>query len=386
MIYLDNSATTFPKPQTVRNAVSAAMAASANPGRSGHPLSLAAARKIYSVRQTAAEFFGMENEARVIFVRNCTEGLNIALKGLLHRGDHVVVSSLEHNAVMRPLEKLSGIGVKYTKARIFAGDDDSTIDSFRRAINKDTRMIVCTHASNVWGIRLPVERLCALAHTYGLLFVLDAAQSAGVLPLSMADGYDVVCCAGHKGLYGPMGTGLMLLSEGVDPDTLTEGGTGSNSFSLVQPEDLPDRYESGTPDLSGIAGLGAGIGFVMGKGREKISSHEFSLITRLYDRLNGKRGVVLYTDRPSEEYSVPVLSFNIEGMHSEEAAAALGRKGIAVRAGLHCAPCAHEFMKTEEIGAVRISPSVFTARSEIDRTAQAVIELADQRKPKSLRL
>lgn len=375
MIYLDNSATTFPKPQQVRNAVSAAMASSANPGRSGHSLSLASAKKIYSVRQTAARFFDMENESRVIFVRNCTEALNIAIKGLLHKGDHVVVSSLEHNAVMRPLEKLSGIGVRYTKAAVFEGDDDSTVDSFRRAINKDTKMIVCTHASNVWGIRLPVERLCALAHTYGLLFVLDAAQSAGVLPLSMNDGYDVVCCAGHKGLYGPMGTGLMLLSEGITPDTLTEGGTGSNSFSLAQPDELPDRYESGTPDLSGIAGLGAGMEFVMNRGIGRISSHEFTLVSRLYDKLEGKPGVLLYTARPSEELSVPVLSFNIEGMHSEEAAAALSKRGIAVRAGLHCAPCAHEMMGTENTGAVRISPSVFTARSEIDRTAQAVLEI-----------
>lgn len=372
MIYLDNSATTFPKPQAVRNAVSAAMAASANPGRSGHALSMAAAERIYSVRRSAAEFFGMENEAQVIFVRNCTEALNIALKGLLHQGDHAVVSSLEHNAVMRPLEKLGSIGVSYTKARVFAGDNDKTLDSFRHAINRNTKMIICTHASNVWGIRLPVERLCALAHSYGLMFVLDAAQSAGVLPVNMQDGYDVVCCAGHKGLYGPMGTGLMLLRDGVLPDTLTEGGTGSNSFSLAQPEELPDRYESGTPDYPGIAGLGAGIDFVRKMGTDRIFSHELSLVSALYERLSAQKGIILCTPPPAAASCAPVLSFNIEGLHSEETAAILAKNGIAVRAGLHCSPCAHEAMGTADTGAVRISPSVFTSRSDIMKLVRVI--------------
>ncbi|MBR2177315.1 MAG: aminotransferase class V-fold PLP-dependent enzyme [Clostridia bacterium] len=375
MIYLDNSATTYPKPSAVAAAVSSTIKASANPGRSGHSMSLAAAEKIYAARRTAADFFSAADETRVIFTPGCTFGLNAAIKGLLSPGDHVVVSNLEHNAVMRPLETLRAKGIDITKAEAFAADDEKTVDSFRHSINAKTKMIICTHASNVWGIRFPIERLCALAHAYGLIFITDAAQSAGIVPISMNDGYDIVCTAGHKGLYGPMGTGIMLLSENIMPATIIEGGTGSNSVSLLQPEDLPDRYESGTPNLPGIAGLKAGIDFIRSKGTESVAQHEFRLIGELYRAFEKLPNIRLYTPFPDPEHFVPVLSFNVEGYDSEDIAAFLNNHGIAVRAGLHCAPSAHEAFGTLSTGAVRISPSVFTRHSDIERLVFTIKKL-----------
>ena len=338
-------------------------------------MSLAAAEKIYSTRSTAAHFFGVENEENVIFTPSCTTSLNMAIKGLLQSGDHVVVSSMEHNAVMRPLERLKSKGITYTKADVFIGDDDRTIDSFRHAINGKTKMIICTQASNVWGIRLPVERLCALAHAYGLLFVVDAAQSAGVIPIDMHEGYDVLCTAGHKGLYGPMGIGLMILSGNNIMQTIIEGGTGSNSYSLEQPGELPDRFESGTPNFPGIMGLKSGIEFAGSRKVEKIAEHEFKLIRYLYNKLEKMHGIKLYTPMPDERYFVPVLSFNADGYDSEEVAAILNKNNIAVRAGLHCAPCAHEVMDTLDCGAVRISPSAFTKPNDIDRLIYVLSKL-----------
>ena len=362
----------MPKPPQVQSAVNMTLRGAANPGRSGHKLSLAAAEKIYSARKTTAGFFGMEDETRVIFTSGCTMSLNMAIKGLMKSGGHAVVSSMEHNAVMRPLKAMERMGVTVTKAEVFAGDDDRTVDSFRRSINAHTKMIVCTQASNVWGIRLPVERLCALAHVYGLYMIVDVAQSAGVVPIDMKDGYDIVCAAGHKGLYGTMGTGLMLLSESVMPETIIEGGTGSNSADLTQPGELPDRFESGTPNLPGIAALGAGIEFVKSKGIDRIARHEFRLMERLYEGLSGISGIRLYTAAPENGRFVPVVSFNVDGHDSEEVGEYLSKSGIAVRAGLHCAPAAHEAMGTLQTGTVRVSPSAFTTTSDIDKLINAM--------------
>ncbi len=376
MIYLDSSATTFPKPQRVQQAAANAMKGSANPGRSGHSLSLAAGQIIYRSRLTAAQFFDMEDETRVIFTPGCTFSLNTAINGLLSDGGHAVVSELEHNAVMRPLEALRSKGVSFSTAKVYPGDNDRTVDSFRRCINVNTKVIICTHASNVWGIRLPIERICALAHAYGLKIVVDAAQSAGVLPLSMQEGFDVVCAAGHKGLYGPMGTGLMLLSQDMELPPLITGGTGSNSASLVQPTELPDRFESGTPNVSGIAGLAEGIRFVQSKGQEKLLHHEMSLIRYAWQMLSGMRGIRLYTPEPDETSFAPVLSFNIEGMDSEETAGELSKRGIAVRAGLHCSSAAHIAAGTIDTGAVRLSPCAFTSKNDMVQTVRAVKALA----------
>ncbi len=377
MIYLDNSATTLPKPQQVREACALAVRNSANPGRSGHEPSIKASEEIFRARKAAAEFFNAPSENCVVFTHNCTTALNTVIKGVLKSGDHVIVSELEHNAVMRPLESMKARGVSWSAVKIYPGDNDMTVNSFRQAITIKTRMIICTHASNVWGIRLPVERLAALAHEYGLLIAVDAAQSAGIVPIDVAESrIDYLCTAGHKGLYGPMATGLLIITGGIIPEPLTEGGTGSYSMSLSQPSELPDRLESGTPDLSGIAGLRAGIEFVSHRGTEAAAAHEFMLIKRLYRGLSGNNAIELYLPEPEPAHFVPILSFNIRGVDSETAAKKLGRYGIAVRAGLHCSPAAHRAFGTEEKGAVRISPSVFTTARDIDTVLSAVRKIS----------
>ena len=374
MIYLDNSATTYPKPLKVRQAVASAMQNSANPGRGGYDLAMRSSEEIFRTRKTAADFFDFQKEENIIFTLNCTTALNIVLKGILKNGDHVIVSSLEHNAVMRPLQKLTENGISYSVANVFPCDNDKTVDSFRYAINAKTKMIICTHASNVWGTKLPIERISALAHEYGVLFTLDAAQSAGVVPINLTkdNNIDFLCTAGHKGLYGPMGTGLLIISGNTIPSTLIEGGTGSNSMSFEQPSDLPDRLESGTPNYSGIIGLRAGMDFVSSKKIRNISKHEFSLIKHLYRELSKIPKVKLYLPEPSEEYFVPILSFNINGMDSEAVSSALNKKGIAVRAGLQCSPLAHKSMGTLETGAVRISPSIMTGAYDIDHLISTI--------------
>ena len=367
MIYLDNSATTYRKPFKVRQAVSNAMQMSANPGRSGHDLALKASEEIFKTRSAAAKFFNFSKEENVIFTLNCTTAINMVLKGILKNGDHVVISSLEHNAVMRPLEKLAQKGISYTVAEVFPCDNDKTVNSFRNAINAKTRLIICTHASNVWGIKLPIERISALAHEYGVSFAVDAAQSAGVVPIDLDNcNINFLCIAGHKGLYAPMGTGMLIISGNTIPDTLTEGGTGTNSISFQQPDELPERFESGTPNYSGIAGLHAGMDFVTAKKIENISKHEFMLIRHLYRELAKIPKVKLYLPEPDENYFVPILSFNVDGLDSENVSSSLNKNGIAVRAGLHCSPMAHKMMNTIQSGAVRVSPSAFTKHSDID--------------------
>lgn len=368
MIYLDNAATTSPKPSSVISAVDGALRRySANPGRSGHEASVMTSQAVYRVRENIAEFFQLPQEENVIFTNNCTAALNTVIKGILHKGDHAVISSMEHNSVLRPLEQLKQSGmITYSIAEI-GDDDEETIDAFRRAINSQTRLIICTHASNVFGTILPVRRLCALAHSYGILFCLDAAQSAGVLPISIIeDGYDYVCCAGHKGLYGPMGTGILLINSEVLPEPLTAGGSGSESANASMPDYLPDRLESGTLNVTGIIGLSAGVDFVRRQGIERIYHKEIEHIRFLHSRLSGIKKIKIYTPHPDKKPSAPVMSFSVEGVDSETVAEYLSRKHhIAVRAGLHCAPLAHRHMGTQQQGTVRVAPSVFTTHQEM---------------------
>lgn len=375
MIYLDNAATTNPKPASVIHAVDRALRRyCANPGRSGHSASAAASQAVYHARRNTADFFGMPQEENVVFTPNCTAALNTVIKGVLRQGDHAVISSMEHNSVLRPLEQLKQAGkITYSVAAVGATDDE-TIDAFRGAINSHTRLIICTHASNVFGTILPVRRLCALAHSNGILFCLDAAQSAGVLPISMSeDRYDYVCCAGHKGLYGPMGTGVLLINSAVIPDPLTAGGTGSESSDPMMPSYLPDRLESGTLNVPGIVGLNAGIDFVRQYGQEKIYQKELAHIRVLYDQLRRMKRVRLLTAHPDERLCAPVLSFAVEGTDSETVAEYLSRSHqIAVRAGLHCAPLAHRQSGTELGGTVRVAPSVFTTNPEIQNFIKAM--------------
>ncbi|MGN0536575.1 MAG: aminotransferase class V-fold PLP-dependent enzyme [Acutalibacteraceae bacterium] len=373
MIYLDNSATTFPKPDSVNRAVNNALREyGANPGRGGHRMAMRASEEIFKTRTMAAEFFNADVE-NVIFTSGCTASLNTVISGVLKADDHVVVSALEHNAVMRPLKNLEKIGVTYTEAAVFPKENDKTLDAFRNAINAKTRMIICTHASNVWGIRLPIERIAALAHEYGLLFCVDAAQSGGIFPIDVKNtGIDYLCLAGHKGLYSSMGVGMLIVNSQTIPEPLIFGGTGSNSYLAEQPKELPDRFEAGTLNFAGIVGLNAGMKFIKRHGQDNILRHETELMLRLHKQLSAIPYVKLYLSPPTSDYFAPLLSFNIEGVDSETVAQYLDKNGIAVRAGLHCTPAAHRFMHTEDIGVVRISPSFFTKREEIDFLAQTI--------------
>ena len=369
MIYLDNSATTYPKPLAVREAAQRAIREyGANPGRSGYEMSVRTSRAVFEARQRAAELFGASGPECVVFTPSCTQAINQVLKGTLKSGDHAVVSDMEHNAVMRPLHALSERGISYTAARVIPGDNDATMENFRKAMRPNTKLVVCIHGSNVFGIRAPVERIAALCHQYGAKICVDAAQTAGVVPINILEsGIDFLCCAGHKGLYGLMGTGLLIFR---DPDdrlaTIVEGGTGTRSRELLQPDAPPERYESGTQNVPGILCLKAGMEFVKKQDPQRIYREEMSKVRRLYTGLSRMPRAKLYTDAPPEPpHFVPVLSFNIEGVPSEEAGELLARAGIAVRCGLHCAPAAHDKMGTQN-GTVRVSPSVFTKNEEIE--------------------
>ena len=367
MIYLDNAATTFPKPNFITNSVSNCLKFySANPGRSGHKLSLKAAEQIYNCRIKIRDFFGAKSEENVIFTLNCTTAINMLLKGVLKKGDHVICSSFEHNAVIRPLNKLKKRGVEYDIAHVFPGNTDSTVKSFEALIRKNTKLIICIHASNVNGVVLPIKEIGEMARYHGILFAVDAAQSAGILDINMKQmNIDYLCVAPHKGLYAPMGTGILIADNYID-ETIIEGGTGSLSNIIEQPDFLPDKFESGTVNLPGIVGISTGLDFIKSKNINKIYNKELGLIRYAYNKLKKINKVILYNDIPTMNNYVPVLSFNIRDMHSEEIGSKLSDSGVAIRAGYHCAPLAHKMMNTIDTGTIRICPSVFTTTNDID--------------------
>lgn len=374
MIYMDNSATTFPKPFPVREEIARAFSVyGANPGRSGYAMSMDTAEMVYACRQKMADIFSVKEPEFVILQPNCTQALNTVIKGVLKKGDHVVISDLEHNAVVRPLEGMKKKGVSYTVAKTFETELEKTISSFEKAIKRNTKLIICTHASNVFGIRLPIEKIAKMAHSKGVKICVDCAQTGGVLPIYVEEGgIDFLCGAGHKGLYGPMGTGFLIMRKRELLDTLIEGGTGTDSISIVQPNEIPERYESGTQNIPGIIGLKEGIRFVENKGVENIYKEEMELISYLYEELEKMNNIKLYTKEPKKPHFVPVLSFNVEGIHSEDIGDILAHKEIAVRCGLHCAPFAHKKKGTLETGTVRVSPSVFTTLKDIDTLIQEI--------------
>ena len=376
MIYWDNAATTWPKPAAVRTAVGQALVRyGANPGRGGHTMAIASGEQVYACREAAASFFGLQDPASVVFTLNCTVALNTVIRGLLEEGGRALTSDLEHNAVRRPLAALSPRYPRYD-AVAWSADEGEMVERFRRAIRPETRLLVCAHASNVFGVTLPIRRLGQLAHECGLLFCVDAAQTAGVLPIDMeADGIDYLCVAPHKGLYAPMGVGMLLCREQHRIPPLVRGGTGSYSAQAEQPLDLPDRLESGTPNTAGICGLLAGLRFVKEKGREQIYAHEITLLQRVYDRLAVCPGIRVYTPRPQIGRSAPVLSLNVVGLPSEQTAALLNEQGIAVRAGLHCAPMAHARFGTLSQGTVRLAPSAFSTAEEAEKICKVFLQI-----------
>ena len=380
MIYWDNAATTFPKPNAVNSAVMQGLTAfGGNPGRGGHRLSMAAAEQVYECRESVARFFGLDDPTGVVFMPNCTTALNTVIHGILRDGGRVIISDLEHNAVWRAVSALRG--QPRVDIAAWSSDDDEIVENFRRRIRPDTRLIVCTHASNVFGVTFPVQRLAALAHQYDIPLCVDAAQTAGVLPISMQkDDIDYLCVAAHKGLYAPMGMGLLLCKERSRVAPLIQGGTGSYSMQAEQPLDLPERLESGTPNLLGICGLQAGVQFVEQKGRENIYRHEIGLLSQVYQALSGTQGIHLYTKKPQLFSSAAVLSVNVDGMRSEDVARELDRHGVAVRAGLHCAPLAHRRFGTLSHGTVRLAPSAFSSPQE----AKTICKLFNQIAQKTL--
>ncbi len=383
MIYLDNAATTFPKPQSVVFAANEAMKISANPGRSGYRAALNSSEKIFNCRQKAADFFNLQNVENCILTPSCTVSLNTVIYGTLKKGDHAVISSLEHNSVLRPIKKLSDMGIiTFDVAEVFENDDDRTLDSFRKCMNDKTKLVICTHASNVFGIKLPVKRIAALCKYYSVLLCLDAAQSAGIVPIDIVEtGADYLCVPGHKGLYGPMGTGLLLINSEKIPDSLYQGGTGSSTLDFTEPQMLPDKFESGTLNVSGFAGLSKGIDFVNLKTIQKISIHEMQLIRSLYQRLKSIKNVELYTQLPDNEHYVPLLSFNIKDKDPNSVSAVLDKKyGICVRSGFHCSPIAHKYMGTGDRGTIRVCPSAFTSDKEIETIIKAVYYISNYKK------
>lgn len=368
MIYFDNAATSGVKPAPVVEAVkNSLIRLSANPGRSGHTLSLAADKMIFECRSKVAKFFGADGAENVVFTQNCTTALNFVIKGNLAYGNHVVTSSLEHNSVARPLETLRKRGlISYDLAEVFFADPDATLRSFEKTITKSTKMVICTHASNVTGTVLPIAKIGALCKSKGILFCVDAAQTAGVLKINMKEmNIDFLCVAAHKGLFAPMGTGILIARKPIR-DTVIEGGTGSKSMLVIQPNELPEGFESGTVNVPGIAGISAGIDFINGKGVEKIYHHEMNMMNQIYEKLRSVKGIQFYASPPKMGLTVPVMSVNIRHKTSSEVAEYLNNHNIAVRSGLHCAPMAHKRLGTIENGTVRISPSIFNTSADIN--------------------
>lgn len=367
MIYLDNGATTFPKPFSVTESVINALRYSGgSPGRGGHKNTIKIGEKVYKTREIISKMFNCESEG-VIFTDNCTTALNTAIKGICEKGDSIITSTLEHNSVLRPLEKLKQKGIiTYETVKINPLCDDETLENFRKAISINTKAVVCTFASNVFGTTLPIERIGELCKEKGIIFIVDGAQAAGAIKIDMRKcNIDILCLPGHKGLYGPMGTGLMLLSGRILPEELTQGGTGSFSMDQEQPSVIPDRYESGTINYPGIAGLYSGVKFISSVGGEKaIHQREYELIEVLENDLSVIKGVRLFQHMKSS-LCAPIVSFNIDGYHSEEVSHFLDKYGIAVRSGYHCARLAHENYGTSSTGCIRVTPGFFNTKNEI---------------------
>ena len=376
MIYLDNAATTLKKPPQVPLAVTEAMRTMGNSSRGAHGASMDAARTVYGARERLAALFHCPRADHVVMAANATEALNIAISGLIGPGDHVITTDLEHNSVLRPLYRLeseAGVRLDFVRA-----DRQGRIDyeDFARLLRPDTRAIVCTHASNLTGDLVDVSRAAAAAHAVGAYLIVDAAQTAGTRPVDMqALGADVLCFTGHKGLMGPQGTGGLCIREGVRLRPFKVGGTGVQTYSRSQPEQLPALLEAGTLNGHGIAGLSAAVEYILALGPERIRAHEAALTRRFYGGVADIPGVTVYGDHSGDRAAI--VSLNIGGEDSGAVADALWEDyGIAVRAGAHCAPRLHEALGTKEQGAVRFSFSWFNTEEEADAAAAAVRELA----------
>ena len=378
MIYLDNAATTRPKPAGVARAVLEAMDTWGNSGRGAHAEALSAARGVYRLRSRLAEFFGCPQADHVVFTQNSTQALNIAISGLLGPGDHVISTDWEHNSVLRPLYRLREAGAEVD---FLPADGRGRLDYDRlpALLRPHTRAIVCTHASNLTGDLMDLTRLAAFAQAHGLLLVLDASQTAGMFPIHMGNmGIDVLCFTGHKGLLGPQGTGGLCIRPGVSIRPFAVGGTGVESFSETQPEQYPTRLEAGTLNGHGLAGLSAALDYIEKEGQDALRERELSLARRFYEGVKDLPGVTVYGDFSARERA-PIVTVNLGNYDSAEVADELAERfGIATRPGAHCAPRLHTALGTAEQGAVRFSWSCMNTEEETEAAIAAVRTLAEE--------
>ncbi len=371
MIYLDAAATSFQKPAAVERAMSEALRTMSSPGRGGHALASRAEGKLYECRERAAALFNVPDVERVAVTFNATHGLNIAIRSLVRPGDRVVISGYEHNSVLRPLNA-AGAQISVASGPVF--DYEAALLAFDRLMDRETKCVVINHVSNVFGFELPVYEVAELCRARGVPLIVDASQSAGVLKVDAgALGADFIAMPGHKGLYGPQGTGLLIASENALP--LLYGGSGSDSLNPGMPDFLPDKLEAGTHNMPGIAGLCAGMAFVQSQTPEKIAAHERALIRHLAGELAKIWGVHVFSDAKGM-HQTGVLSFEFDSLSSEEAGERLSNLGFAVRAGLHCSPLAHRTVGTVKRGTVRASVSAFNTKREMDAFAETVERMA----------
>lgn len=371
MIYFDSAATTFQKPTAVSAAMREALTTMSSPGRGSYHAAMRAADMAFSCRNEAAELFHVENPEQVVFTMNATHGLNIAIKSLVPARGKVVISGYEHNAVTRPLQAL-GAEITVAEAPLF--HQDAALEAFDHAIQPGANAVICNHVSNVFGFVQPLTEIAALCRSRNVPLIIDASQSAGILPLDMAAlGAAFIAMPGHKGLYGPQGTGLLLCGESVPVATLIEGGTGSRSLEQEMPDFLPDRLESGTHNIPGIAGLLAGIRFARNIGENRICDHERKLALLMAKELGNISGVQVFS-LPGLKNQIGVVSFVPRNRDVEEVGEVLSQNGVAVRTGFHCAPLAHRTAGTLETGTIRLSFSAFNTFSEVHQCLRIIRE------------
>lgn len=378
MIYLDNGATTYHKPEAVIQAVADAMRHMGNSGRGSHQASLGASRTIYDTRVLVSELFGLGNPLQVAFTANSTASLNMAVQGIFSPGDHVITTMLEHNSVLRPLYRMRENGVELTIVR---ADRLGNIryEDMEAAIRPNTKGIICTHASNLTGNLVDIARVGEICRRASLVFILDASQTAGVFDIDMGMmGIDVLCFTGHKSLMGPQGTGGICVREGISIRPLMAGGSGTHSYSELHPSDMPEALEAGTVNGHGIAGLHAALEFIKETGMESIRNREQLLMRRFYQGVSDIRGVTVYGDFSRMDLHAPVVALNIRDHDSGEVSDGLAVDyGIYTRAGAHCAPLMHQALGTVEQGAVRFSMSYYNTEEEMDQAVLAVREMAE---------
>ncbi len=369
LVNFDNAATTYPKPKEVRLAVNNAVEMlGGNAGRAGHQLAARTSAAVFSSRETIAEFFGAEAE-NVVFTLNCTAALNMAVKGIMHDGGHLIISGMEHNSVARPAAALAiEKKIMLSVADVYS-NDEMTVDSFRNHIRPDTKAIVCTYASNVTGQLMPIKKIADLCKEKGICFIVDGAQVCGIVDVKLSDGINILCAAGHKGLYGVTGTGLLITDGKYKIHPIIEGGTGSSSTGLKQPDFLPDSLESGTMNVLGAISLKTGIDFINRIGIERIRRHEERMCDIFINGLKNDKRIKIY--RRNECEYVPIVSFNISGVPSEKTAQLLSEKGFCLRAGFHCAALAHSTLGTDN-GTVRFAPSVFSREKDVIRLVKTI--------------